>query len=167
MDPFMCEAALQPGSCRANRTLSFFVGAAGMLFLEQPAMKKLPSAVDHHIGARLRTRRIQIGLSQEKLGDALGITFQQIQKYEKGANRMGASRLQQAAVALGVPVSYFYEDLPGGPPSALQVAETAGIIGLSCDETSLVAAFRRVNDPKLRKRVQQLVEAMGAEHGEP
>jgi transcriptional regulator with XRE-family HTH domain len=126
-------------------------------------MKKLPSAVDRTIGARLRTRRIQIGLSQGKLGEALGITFQQVQKYEKGANRMGASRLQQAAIALGVPVSHFYDDTPGDRPDGAPDPAPSTTDGLSPDEAALVAAFRRVSDPKLRRRVQQLVEAMGGE----
>jgi transcriptional regulator with XRE-family HTH domain len=127
-------------------------------------MKKSPSAVDRHIGARVRARRVQVGLSQEKLGDALGITFQQIQKYEKGANRMGASRLQQAATALGVPVGHFYDGAPGAimggfidhPPPIVQDP-------LTQEEAALLTAFRRLTDSKLRRRVQQLVEAMAEE----
>jgi transcriptional regulator with XRE-family HTH domain len=72
-------------------------------------MAKIPNPIDKHVGARVRMRRVLVGLSQEKLGDALGITFQQIQKYEKGTNRIGASRLQEASKILGVPVNFFFE----------------------------------------------------------
>ena len=85
------------------------------------ARTKGPSPIDAHVGSRLRIRRIERGMSQEKLGEAFGLTFQQVQKYEKGMNRMGSSRLQHAADILGVPVSYFFEggadgpfELPGG-----------------------------------------------------
>src|SRR3954464_9693665 len=77
-------------------------------------MKKSPSPVDKHVGSRMRTRRLLAGMSQEKLGDALGITFQQVQKYEKGTNRISASRLQQIAHIVQAPVSFFFE---GGPSS--------------------------------------------------
>ena len=73
--------------------------------------KKAPNPTDKHVGARVRMRRMMLGMSQEKLGDALGLTFQQVQKYEKGANRIGASRLQQIAHILQVPVSFFFDGL--------------------------------------------------------
>ena len=75
--------------------------------------KKKPNPTDVHVGSRIRLRRNMLGMSQEKLGESLGITFQQIQKYEKGTNRVGASRLQAIATILGVPVAFFFEDLPG------------------------------------------------------
>src|SRR5215510_8830833 len=74
--------------------------------------KKAPNPVDKHVGSRVRMRRMMLGMSQEKLGDALGLTFQQVQKYEKGTNRIGASRLQQIAHILQVPVAFFFEDVP-------------------------------------------------------
>ena len=80
-----------------------------------------PSPIDIHVGSRLRKSRRMVGISQEKLGEALGLTFQQIQKYEKGVNRIGASRLQQAADILGVPVSFFFEGGTEGPFSRLAV----------------------------------------------
>lgn len=80
--------------------------------------KKTPNPIDVHVGKRVRTRRMLIGLSQEKLGDALGVTFQQVQKYEKGSNRISASRLQGIARLLDVPVAYFFEDAPVGMPMA-------------------------------------------------
>jgi transcriptional regulator with XRE-family HTH domain len=127
-------------------------------------MKKSPSAVDRYIGARVRARRVQIGVSQERLGDALGITFQQIQKYEKGANRMGASRLQQAATALGVPVSHFYDGAPDAQGMALAEAPQAAYTpAVTTEEAALLAAFRRVSDSTVRKRMLLLIEAMAAE----
>jgi transcriptional regulator with XRE-family HTH domain len=77
------------------------------------AAKKLPKPVDKHVGSRVRMRRMMLGMSQEKLGDALGLTFQQVQKYEKGTNRMGASRLQHVADILQVPVTFFFDGAPG------------------------------------------------------
>lgn len=79
--------------------------------------KKAPNPIDKHVGSRVRMRRMMLGLSQEKLGDALGLTFQQVQKYEKGTNRIGASRLQQIAHILQVPVSFFFDGLPGAKPA--------------------------------------------------
>ena len=79
--------------------------------------KKAPNPTDKHVGARVRMRRMMLGMSQEKLGDALGLTFQQVQKYEKGANRIGASRLQQIAHILQVPVSFFFDGAPNAPGS--------------------------------------------------
>ncbi len=76
--------------------------------------KKSPNPTDIHVGSRVRLRRMMLGMSQEKLGEALGITFQQIQKYEKGTNRIGASRLQHISTVLKAPVSFFFEDLPEG-----------------------------------------------------
>src|SRR5215207_246873 len=80
-------------------------------------MTKTPNPVDKHVGSRVRMRRLMLSLSQEKLGDALGLTFQQVQKYEKGSNRIGASRLQQLALILQVPVSFFFEGAPAAPGS--------------------------------------------------
>ena len=77
--------------------------------------KKSPNPIDRYVGARVRMRRMMLGMSQEKLGDALGLTFQQVQKYEKGANRIGASRLQHIAVIFQVPVSFFFEGAPNVP----------------------------------------------------
>src|SRR5947207_4631125 len=78
--------------------------------------KKAPNPIDKHVGSRVRMRRMMLGMSQEKLGDALSLTFQQVQKYEKGANRIGASRLQQIAAILDVPVSFFFEGAPAVSP---------------------------------------------------
>ena len=75
-------------------------------------LKKAPNPIDKHVGSRVRMRRVLVGMSQERLGEALGLTFQQVQKYEKGTNRIGASRLQQIAGTLQVPVAFFFEELP-------------------------------------------------------
>src|SRR5690348_18110321 len=83
--------------------------------------KKTPNPIDKHVGSRVRMRRMMLNMSQEKLGDALDLTFQQVQKYEKGTNRIGASRLQQISHILQVPVAFFFEGAPaggGGPPAA-------------------------------------------------
>jgi transcriptional regulator with XRE-family HTH domain len=80
--------------------------------------KKKPNPIDVHVGSRIRLRRNMLGLSQEKLGESLGITFQQIQKYEKGTNRVGASRLQAISSILTVPVAFFFEDAPGSNPTS-------------------------------------------------
>src|SRR3954464_10767035 len=79
------------------------------------AAKKAPNPIDKHVGSRVRMRRMMLSMSQEKLGDALGLTFQQVQKYEKGTNRIGASRLQQISNILQVPVSFFFEGAPNMP----------------------------------------------------
>ena len=77
-------------------------------------IKKVPNPIDRHVGSRVRMQRMLAGVSQEKLGDALGLTFQQVQKYEKGSNRISASRLQQIAKMLDVPVSFFFDGAPTG-----------------------------------------------------
>ncbi|MHA1554094.1 MAG: helix-turn-helix domain-containing protein, partial [Alphaproteobacteria bacterium] len=89
------------------------------------AIKKQPNPIDVHVGGRVRLRRMMLGMSQEKLGDQLGITFQQIQKYEKGTNRIGASRLQNISTVLSVPVSFFFEDAPATPLKAGGMAESS------------------------------------------
>jgi transcriptional regulator with XRE-family HTH domain len=107
-------AAETTGGGRAFR----HIAAAGGATEEQASMpKKRPDPIDVHVGARVRTRRMMVGLSQEKLGDALGLTFQQVQKYEKGANRIGPSRLARIAATLGAPVAWFFEGAPSGGPA--------------------------------------------------
>ncbi|WP_036270309.1 helix-turn-helix domain-containing protein [Methylobacterium sp. WSM2598] len=129
-------------------------------------LKKAPDPIDRHVGHRVRVRRLLMGVSQEKLGDALAVTFQQIQKYEKGANRISASRLQQIAEMLGVPVGFFYEGAPrseNGHDEERGDAARAPSVDLfwTSQDLQLVRAFQRVNDPLLRRRVVSLVEAMG------
>ena len=125
-------------------------------------------AVDAHVGGRIRLRRTLLGLTQERLGDALGLTFQQVQKYERGANGVRASRLFDLARILDVPVNYFYEDLPasaGGTINRYGFAESSDSYGaddtLASRETlELVRAYYRMTDPAIRKRVFELVKSM-------
>lgn len=127
--------------------------------------QKKPNLIDVHVGSRVRLRRTMRGMSQEKLGEALGITFQQIQKYEKGTNRIGASRMQQIADALEVPVSFFFEDVPaptGTAPGAKQEAgETSYVIDfLSTPEgIQLNRAFAQIRDAAVRRKIVELVRA--------
>jgi transcriptional regulator with XRE-family HTH domain len=135
-----------------------------------------PSPIDIHVGTRIRLRRTLLGMSQERLGEALGLTFQQVQKYERGVNRVGASRLFDLSRVLDVPISFFFDDMPdslatafGGHPSgrraAAGFAETQEGFGddtLSRRETlELVRAYYRITDPAVRKRVFDLIKSMG------
>ena len=127
--------------------------------------RKRPDPVDIHVGSRVRSRRAQVGMSQEKLGDHLGITFQQIQKYEKGVNRISASRLQHIARVLTVPVSYFFEDAPGPRAKATGAADAQSASNLvdflqSEEGGRLNSAFARIKDQRQRRRVIDLVRAM-------
>ena len=127
--------------------------------------KKAPNPIDRHVGSRVRMRRMMLGMSQEKLGNALGLTFQQVQKYEKGTNRIGASRLQQIAHILQVQVSFFFEGAPTIGPShrAEGMAEAPSPAYVSdflatSDGLALTKAFMRISDSKLRRRIVDLVE---------
>jgi transcriptional regulator with XRE-family HTH domain len=131
--------------------------------------KKVPNPIDRHVGSRVRMRRMMLGMSQEKLGDALGLTFQQVQKYEKGANRIGASRLQQISQILQVPVSFFFEGAPSqrsdrveGFSEAPSPAYVSDFLATS-DGLALTKAFVRIKDAKLRRRIVDLVEQIAGE----
>jgi transcriptional regulator with XRE-family HTH domain len=133
-----------------------------------------PDPVDIHVGARLRLRRNLKGLSQEQLGKASGLTFQQIQKYERGVNRMSASRLFQLARLLEVPVAYFFEDMPqatGTPGYGSGMGESAqqGLDGQPHGDTELlrrretldlIRAYYRITDAKQRRKVFELIKSM-------
>jgi transcriptional regulator with XRE-family HTH domain len=128
--------------------------------------KKKPNPIDIHVGSRVRLRRNMLGMSQEKLGESLGITFQQIQKYEKGTNRVGASRLQAISTILNVPVSFFFEDAPGVPAIAGGMAEsnsTSFVVDFlnSAEGLQLNRAFAKITDAKIRRKVIDLVRALG------
>src|SRR5437868_8953056 len=118
--------------------------------------KKAPNPTDKHVGSRVRMRRMMLGMSQEKLGDALGLTFQQVQKYEKGTNRIGASRLQQISHILQVPVAFFFEGAPhvagmpplGGLDEAPSPAYVSDFLATS-DGLALTKAFMRISNGKL------------------
>ncbi len=130
--------------------------------------KKAPNPIDVHVGSRVRLRRMMLGMSQEKLGESLGITFQQIQKYEKGTNRIGASRLQHIATILKVPVAFFFEDAPGTPdevPGVGDNPQTTYVVDFlsSSDGLALNKAFVRIENPKVRKKVVELVKSIAGD----
>jgi transcriptional regulator with XRE-family HTH domain len=127
-------------------------------------MPKQPNPIDVHVGQRVRLRRMILGVSQEKVGDSLGITFQQVQKYEKGTNRISASRLQQIANILSVPVPYFFEDQPSDQmgSSGKDADHHHGTEFLSDPQAfRLNSAFARIKDAKVRRAVIDLVRALG------
>ncbi len=131
-----------------------------------------PSPVDVHVGARIRLRRTLLGMSQERLGDALGLTFQQVQKYERGVNRVGASRLFDLSRILDVPINFFYENMVDPASSGDTAARSAtGFAeqqdGFGTDETlskretlELVRAYYRITDPNIRKKMFDLMKSM-------
>lgn len=124
-------------------------------------MAKEPNPIDQHVGARVRLRRVMLGLSQEKLGNALGVTFQQIQKYEKGANRIGASRLQAISKLLDAPPSYFFDGAPAalGLKSGFEdgVRPYVPDMVTTAEGLQLNRAFARISDSKIRRRIVDLV----------
>jgi transcriptional regulator with XRE-family HTH domain len=127
------------------------------------AAKKLPHAIDRHVGDRVRMRRKMQGMSQEKLGDALGLTFQQVQKYETGTNRIGASRLQHIASIQQVSISFFFEDAPG-PSSILNEPcdSVSGFLATS-DGLALTKAYMHIENAKLRRSIVALVKQIAGE----
>jgi transcriptional regulator with XRE-family HTH domain len=126
--------------------------------------KKAPNPIDKHVGARVRMRRMMLSMSQEKLGNSLGLTFQQVQKYEKGTNRIGASRLQQISHILQVPVAFFFEGAPvvaGSRTDGMSEAPSPAYVSdflATSDGLALTKAFMRIADSKLRRRIVDLVE---------
>jgi transcriptional regulator with XRE-family HTH domain len=130
--------------------------------------KKSPNPIDKHVGSRVRMRRMMLSMSQEKLGDGLGLTFQQVQKYEKGTNRIGASRLQQISNILSVPISFFFEGAPnpgahsGGMAEAPSPAYVSDFLATS-DGLALTKSFMRIKNAKLRRRIVDLVEQIAGE----
>src|ERR1700730_4458930 len=134
------------------------------------ATKKAPNPSDKHVGSRVRMRRKMLAMSQTKLGDALGLTFQQVQKYERGANRIGASRLQQLSHVLQVPVEFFFEGAPnasaphGSNGSALSMAHIDDFVSNS-DGLRLIGAFMRIDSAALRRRIVMLVQEIAGDDG--
>ena len=130
--------------------------------------KKAPNPIDKHVGSRVRMRRMMVGMSQEKLGESLGITFQQIQKYEKGTNRIGASRLQQISIVLGVPVAFFFEGAPTVTPEGEGFGEAHSPAYVSdflatSDGLALTRNFMRISDNRVRRRIVDLVAAIAGD----
>jgi transcriptional regulator with XRE-family HTH domain len=126
--------------------------------------KRDPNFVDRHVGNRVRMRRLLVGISQEKLGELLGITFQQVQKYEKGSNRVSASRLYQISRVLGVPVQYFYDELKEDDgPSGFAESEGADAIAgalQSPDGVQIARIFSETTDPDKRKLILNAVKLL-------
>ena len=133
-----------------------------------------PNPIDRHVGSRVRLRRQMMEMSQEKLGEELGVTFQQVQKYERGANRIGASRLYDLSRVLDVPVSFFFDDMAtdsGQGARAAALAESAGpsyeADPMAKRETlELVRAYYKVGNPAVRKRLFELAKALASSDGE-
>ena len=123
---------------------------------------KLPNPIDTHVGSRVRMRRMMLKMSQEKLGDALDITFQQVQKYEKGTNRISASRLQQISNILQVPVSFFFEGTPGQSKAKDDAPSPAYVTDFLATRNglTLTKAFMKIKDAKLRRNIVHLVEEL-------
>ncbi len=152
----------------------------------RPERESRSSPIDAHVGSRIRLRRTLLGMSQERLGEALGLTFQQVQKYERGVNRVGASRLFDLSRVLDVPISFFFDDMPeplaasyGGQPAALGARRSFGFadgqesFGGAADEAmnrretlELVRAYYRITDPAVRKRVFELIKSLVPEGSE-
>ena len=122
-------------------------------------MNKTPQPTDVYVGNRVRMRRLSLDIAQTSLGNALGVTFQQIQKYEKGTNRIGSSRLQQIANFLQVPVSYFFEGLESSVDTTIPSASSMSEYLSSREGLRLAKAFLRVKNAKLRRSIVALVEA--------
>lgn len=131
------------------------------------------SPIDAHVGARVRLRRTLLGMSQEKLGDALGLTFQQVQKYERGVNRIGASRLFDLARVLDVPIGFFFDDLPPERGGNVAVRSRPAMFGFAeagdgfedenmgkRETLELVRAYYRITEPSVRKRVFDLIKSL-------
>jgi len=130
-----------------------------------------PNPIDVHVGSRVRLRRTLLGMSQEKLGEAIGLTFQQVQKYERGANRIGASRLFDLSRVLDVPVSFFFDDMPADPDVINPTDHAGGFAeekpgGFEPDPMAkretleLVRAYYRITDPQVRKRLFELTKSV-------
>ena len=133
----------------------------------QMMAKKSPNPTDKYVGSRVRMRRLMLEMSQEKLGEKLGLTFQQVQKYEKGTNRIGASRLQHISQILKVPVSFFFDGALGKQAddgsSKAPVADYVSDFLSSSDGLALTKAFTNIKDSKLRRRVVDLVEEIAGD----
>ncbi len=135
----------------------------------RPPGDRQPNLVDRHVGERVRARRKQLGLSQDRLADALGLTFQQVQKYERGANRISASKLFDTAAALQVDIPFFFDGLtPGEPLEAASEVDPPAFDALSRtpDEAELLAAFRSITRKRMRRRVLELVRELAGEGAE-
>jgi transcriptional regulator with XRE-family HTH domain len=132
-------------------------------------MTKLPNSIDKHVGGRVRMRRMMLKMSQTTLGDALGLTFQQVQKYEKGTNRIGAGRLQHIAHFLQVPIEFLFDGAPGGSTkdiNPLTFDYVSDFVATS-DGLALLKAFTQLKDIAMRRRVLNLIEQISQQQRPP
>jgi len=134
------------------------------------AMVRTPDLVDKHVGSRVRMRRMMLGMSRETLSDGLGLTWQQVQKYENGKNRIGAGRLQHISDILQIPVPFFFEGAPNlpGQPEGIGAAPFPTYVSdflATIDGLALTKAFMRIKEPKLRRRIVELVEEIAGDDG--
>jgi transcriptional regulator with XRE-family HTH domain len=132
-------------------------------------MTKLPNSIDKHVGGRVRMRRMMLKMSQTALGDALGLTFQQVQKYEKGTNRIGAGRLQHIAHFLQVPIEFLFDGAPGGSTkdiNPLTFDYVSDFVATS-DGLALLKAFTQLKDIAMRRRVLNLIEQISQQQRPP
>lgn len=132
-------------------------------------LEHAPNPVDRHVGLRIRLRRRELGVSQEKLAESIGLTFQQVQKYERAANRVSASKLWEMARALQTTIGYFYEGLgdPGAADAAQRLGERQSVHDflLTPEGMELAAAFPRITRPRVRRRILELVRALAEPEG--
>jgi transcriptional regulator with XRE-family HTH domain len=134
------------------------IGPYEVASMKTASSTKETKAVDLHVGSRVRMRRMMLGMSQEKLGDVLGLTFQQVQKYEKGTNRISASKLHHISQILQVPVPFFFEGAPGGVDGRAESPSYVTEFLATSDGLALVKAFMRIEDAKLRRLIVHLTE---------
>ena len=156
-------APLQRRNLRRGNSYEYFGGT-----VKHATIKKVTNPVDKHVGSRVRMRRLMLGMSQTKLADGLGLTFQQVQKYEKGTNRMGASRLQLISQLLQVSVPFFFEGAPHlpGQPKGIGEAPSPAYVSdflATTDGLALTKAFMQIKEPTLRRRIVALVEEIAGD----
>ncbi len=152
----------------ATDSLAVMSAAKESNTISPESSKRGPHPVDSHVGRRIRQRRMLMGMSQEKLGEAIGLTFQQVQKYERAANRISASKLYDISRALDVPVSFFFEDVD---PLSAAPAVGSAVVGAEAPENAmdkretleLVRAFYRIENPSVRKRLIDFVRSLEGE----
>lgn len=133
----------------------------------EPDLDRSPNPVDRHVGLRIRLRRKELGVSQERLADAIGLTFQQVQKYERAANRVSASKLWEMARSLKVPITYFFDGLGdpslGEPDSEQDARRTVHDFLLTSEGVELATLFPTIRRPRVRRRILDLVRSMAEE----
>ena len=137
--------------------------------MDAPHEDRAPNPIDVHVGERIRRRRRALGISQDRLAEEIGLTFQQVQKYERGTNRVSASKLYQAARVLQAPVSYFFEGLPTTTPGVAEDEQAAFVheMAPSPEEREMALLMSRIADKRVRRRLLELVRSMGDSDAEP